>query len=109
MGFATIAVFVITISYCRYKLLKSSGTKNLITGESEKLEVEDGKILSHWHPNFTLNLVTDQTAWTQGAVPAPLDQYIRFTEDGKFYRPVLFGNDFWNMARDYKPLNETYR
>lgn len=93
---------------CRYKKLKSSNTKNLLTGETEKVEVEDGKIVSHWHPNFTLNLVTDQTVWSQGAVPVPLDQYIKFVEDGKFYRPVLFPNDFWNMAKDYKELNETY-
>ncbi|KAJ8976025.1 hypothetical protein NQ317_003566 [Molorchus minor] len=91
----------------RYKRLKSSGTKNLLTGESEKFEVDDGKIVSHWHPNLTLNLVMDQTAWTYGAVPAPLDQYIKFTDDGKFYKPVLFANDFWNMARDYKPLNDS--
>ncbi|KAJ3631025.1 hypothetical protein MTP99_012182 [Tenebrio molitor] len=91
----------------KFKKLKSSGTKNLLTGTSEKLEVEDGKIVSHWHPNFTLNLVTDQTAWTYGGVPAPLDQFIKFTADGKFYKPVLYANDFWNMARDYQPLNET--
>ncbi|KAG5897555.1 hypothetical protein JTB14_007270 [Gonioctena quinquepunctata] len=91
----------------RYKKLKASKTKNLLTGETDKIEVEDGKIVSHWHPNFTLNLITDQTLWTQGAVPPPLDQYIRFTEDGQQYKPVLFPNDFWNMARDYKPLNES--
>ncbi|XP_018576856.1 cleft lip and palate transmembrane protein 1 homolog [Anoplophora glabripennis] len=91
----------------RYKKLKSSGTKNLLTGESEKIEVEDGKVISHWHPNFTINLVTDQTSWTYGSVPAPLDQYIRFSDDRKFYKPVLFANDFWNMARDYKPLNDS--
>ncbi|KAJ3658069.1 hypothetical protein Zmor_009835 [Zophobas morio] len=91
----------------KFKKLKSSGTKNLLTGTSEKVEVEDGKIVSHWHPNFTINLVTDQTSWTYGGVPAPLDQFIKFTADGKFYKPVLYANDFWNMARDYKPLNET--
>lgn len=55
-----------------------------------------------------MNLITDQTAWTLGAVPAPLDQYIKFVEDGRFYRPILFPNDFWNMARDYQQLNETF-
>lgn len=92
----------------RYKVLKSSGTKNLLTGESEKTVTEEGKIVSHWHPNFTINLVTDQTAWTYGTVPAPLDQFIKFTKDAKFYKPILYPNDFWNMARDYKPLNDTY-
>ncbi|CAH0560704.1 unnamed protein product [Brassicogethes aeneus] len=92
----------------RYKKLKASVTKNLISGETEKPDVEDGKIVAHWHPNITLNLITDQTAWTPNSMPMPLDQYIKFTDDGNHYKPVLFANDFWNMARDYKPLNETF-
>lgn len=92
----------------KFKKLKSTGTKNLLTGETTSSEVEEGKIVSHWHPNFTLNLITDQTMWNYGGVPAPLDQYIKFTDDGRQYKPVLFANDFWNMARDYKPLNDSY-
>ncbi|KAF7282407.1 hypothetical protein GWI33_002721 [Rhynchophorus ferrugineus] len=92
----------------RYKKLKTSKTKNLLTGETVEAQVEDGKIVSHWHPNFTINLLTDQTVWTFGEVPAPLGQYITFTDDFKQYRPILYGNDYWNMARDYKPLNETF-
>ncbi|XP_066262932.1 putative lipid scramblase CLPTM1 [Euwallacea similis] len=92
----------------RFKKLQASKTKNLLTGETEQAPVEDGKIISHWHPNFTINLITDQSVWTFGAVPAPLDQYIKFTDDFKHYKPIVYPNDYWNMARDYKPLNETY-
>ncbi|XP_045479554.1 cleft lip and palate transmembrane protein 1 homolog isoform X1 [Harmonia axyridis] len=91
----------------RYKKLKNPGTKNLLTGESGASVADSGKIVSHWHPNFTVNLITDQSAWTYGAVPSPLDTLIEFTEDKKNYKPVLFANDFWNMARDYVPINET--
>ncbi|KRT78761.1 hypothetical protein AMK59_7732 [Oryctes borbonicus] len=91
----------------KYKKLKASVTKNLLTGESEKEEVEDGKIISHWHPNVTINLITDETMWTWGAVPQPLDQYILFHDNGDLYKPPLYVNDFWNMAKDYKPLNES--
>ena len=31
------------------------------------------EILSHWHPNLTINLIDDHTPWTRGHVPAPLD------------------------------------
>ncbi|KAF2904951.1 hypothetical protein ILUMI_01232 [Ignelater luminosus] len=91
----------------KFKKLKISGTKNLLTGETGELEKEEGKIVAHWHPNITINLVTDFTHWTQGTVPAPLDEHIKFTDDGRLYKPVLFANDFWNMAKDYKPLNES--
>ncbi|XP_022913250.2 putative lipid scramblase CLPTM1 [Onthophagus taurus] len=91
----------------KFKRLKASGTKNLLTGETEKLESE-GQIISHWHPNLTINLITDETFWTMGTVPMPLDAFYEFTDDGKNYKPPLYPNDFWNMAKDYKPLNETY-
>lgn len=91
----------------KFKKLKASGKKNLLTGESEKVELEEGKIISHWHPNLTINLVVDHTMWVYGSIPHPLDEHIKFTEDRKMYKPILYLNDFWNMARDYKPLNET--
>lgn len=65
------------------------------------------EIVSHWHPNLTINLVTDQTNWVRGSVPAPFDEYITFLPGGHTYLPVLFFNDYWNMMRDYQPLNKT--
>ncbi|KAF5300041.1 hypothetical protein FQR65_LT09298 [Abscondita terminalis] len=106
-NFAKGEVSYVKIQLNKFKKLKTPGTKNLLTGETEKVEKEEGKIVSHWHPNITINLVTDFTAWTYGGVPSPLDEYIKFTDDKRKYKPVLFANDFWNMARDYKPLNET--
>lgn len=32
------------------------------------------EIISYWHPNLTINLMDDQTSWTQGSVPQPLDE-----------------------------------
>ena len=31
-------------------------------------------MISHWHPNITINLVDDHTPWVKGSVPPPLDQ-----------------------------------
>ncbi|CAK1540500.1 unnamed protein product [Leptosia nina] len=98
----------------KYKKLKYLKTHNLLTGQSEKSEEELKKaetmkeeIISHWHPNLTINLVTDQTNWLQGSVPPPLDEFIYFLPDGKKYKPAVFLNDYWNMMRDYVPLNKT--
>lgn len=49
-------------------------TTNLLTGKTEQSALEQQKadegikweILNYWHPNITLNLVTDFTAWTRG-------------------------------------------
>ncbi|XP_072939333.1 putative lipid scramblase CLPTM1 [Epargyreus clarus] len=98
----------------RYKKLRYLKTHNLLTGQTEKSEEEIKKaetmkeeIVSHWHPNLTLNLVTDQTAWMQGSVPPPLDEFIYFLPEGKEYKPAVFLNEYWNMLRDYVPINKT--
>ncbi|KAL0831271.1 hypothetical protein ABMA28_002116 [Loxostege sticticalis] len=98
----------------KYKKLRYQKTHNLLTGQTEKSEEEIKKaetmkeeIVSHWHPNLTINLVTDQTNWMQGSVPPPLDEFILFLPDGKQYKPAVFLNDYWNMMRDYTPINKT--
>ncbi|XP_063621101.1 putative lipid scramblase CLPTM1 [Cydia splendana] len=98
----------------KYKKLRYMKTHNLLTGQTEKSEEEQKKaetlkeeIVSHWHPNLTVNLVTDQTNWMQGSVPPPLDEFIYFVPDGKYYKPAVFLNDYWNMMRDYVPINSS--
>lgn len=96
----------------KFKRLKFQRTQNLLTGETEasleeikKAETIKSEVVSHWHPNLTINLVTDQTNWVQGSVPPPLNEYIEFTADGGYYKPAVFFNDYWNMLRDYSPIN----
>lgn len=97
----------------KYKKIKRVKTHNLLAGEKEKFEkelanaLEEDRIVSHWHPNLTINLVTDQTNWVKGSVPPPLDEYIRFLPGGQTYLPIVFYNDYWNMLRDYQPINHT--
>ena len=40
----------------------------------QKENSSEMEILSHWHPNLTYNYVVDETPWTQGMVPKPLDE-----------------------------------
>uniref|UniRef100_A0AAG5CW65 Uncharacterized protein n=1 Tax=Anopheles atroparvus TaxID=41427 RepID=A0AAG5CW65_ANOAO len=97
----------------KFKRIKRTKTHNLLAGDKEKFEKEleealvDDKILAHWHPNLTINLVTDQTNWVKGSVPPPLDEYIKFLPGGQTYLPIVFCNDYWNMMRDYQPINHT--
>lgn len=98
----------------KFKKIKFTKTHNLLTGETAKSDEEIRKskimtneIVSHWHPNLTLNLVTDQTNWVPGSVPQPLDEYVQFSPNGNTYYPILFANDYWNMMRDYQPINQT--
>lgn len=98
----------------KFKKVRYLKTHNLLTGQTEKSieeqrksQIMSAEILSHWHPNLTINLVTDQTNWVKGAVPQPLDEYIQFNKEIDIYYPVVFFNDYWNMMRDYQPINTT--
>jgi len=97
-----------------YKKIKFTKTQNLLTGESpltpEEMELAEKKhsaLISHWHPNITINLVTDQTHWVQGSVPPPFNEFLQFSINGDYYKPIVYFNSFWNLARDYKPITET--
>ncbi|XP_030383372.1 cleft lip and palate transmembrane protein 1 homolog [Scaptodrosophila lebanonensis] len=97
----------------KFKKIRVNRNYNLLASDKEKLEHElkqatlKDQILSHWHPNLTINLVVDQTNWAQGSVPPPLDEYVRFVDSGKTYLPIVFVNDYWNLQREYFPINHT--
>ncbi|XP_047471837.1 cleft lip and palate transmembrane protein 1-like [Penaeus chinensis] len=98
----------------KYKRRRYRKTSNLITGETElseeeimKAETMKEEVISHWHPNITVNIVHDFTQWTQGAVPPPLDEYVQFTPAADRYKPITFLNTYWNLVRDYRPINGT--
>lgn len=100
----------------RFKKRKYSKTLNLLTGQTEatdeevlKAETVKEEILSHWHPNLTINVVYDYTPWTKGAIPAPIDQFVEFTPTGEFYKPIVYFNDYWNLVKDYQPFNQSVK
>ncbi|XP_013401359.1 cleft lip and palate transmembrane protein 1 [Lingula anatina] len=100
----------------KYKKRKFHSLTNLLTGQTEAhpdlIQKENGssfEILSHWHPNLTINLLEDYTPWTAGAVPQPLDEFVEFLPDGSKYLPILYYNDYWNLNSDYQPINDTVK
>ena len=76
------ALFLLVFN--RYRKRRVHNTANLLTGESDvapgTIKVPQGKtdvvpdVISYYHPNLTINLVEDYTAWTKGAIPQPLDK-----------------------------------
>merc|ERR1712029_345234 len=70
-----------------------------------KAELGLTEIISHWHPNITVNVVYDYTPWIPGQVPPPLDEFVEFTPSLQNYKPILWVNDYWNLNRDYQPIN----
>ncbi|XP_077967693.1 putative lipid scramblase CLPTM1 [Styela clava] len=101
----------------KYKKRTIKKTQNLLTGKTEtdptllkRAETHGNtEIISHWHPNITINLVADQTNWAKGSVPHPLDKLVKFDDEHKTYEPIIHLNDYWNLIRDFQPINETVK
>lgn len=80
----------------KFKRQRFMKTHNLLTGETaltpEQLRIAEtvkGEVISHWHPNLTVNFVTDHTNWVQGSVPPPLDECKEFL---KFFNEKCYNN-----------------
>jgi len=98
----------------KFKKKNYKQTANLLTGETEQSEEDQIKaqtikseIVSHWHPNLTINIVYDYTPWVPGQIPPPLDEFVEFTPSLQQYKPILWINDYWNLHREYQPINST--
>ncbi|CAI2357390.1 unnamed protein product [Caenorhabditis sp. 36 PRJEB53466] len=98
----------------KYKKKYYKKTANLLTGVSEqseedlaKAEIMKFEILNFWHPNISVNIVDDQTNWSKGALPPPLDKDVKFSPAGDYYLPILFFNNYWNLGAEYMPINNT--
>ena len=67
----------------KYRKRRIHNTANLLTGLADvapgSVKVAQGRtdveadIVSYYHPNLTINVVDDHTAWAQGSIPEPLN------------------------------------
>ncbi|KXJ13308.1 cleft lip and palate transmembrane protein 1 homolog [Exaiptasia diaphana] len=95
-----------------FKKRRISKTVNLLSGKIDPeaikaAEIKSQEIINYWHPNLTINVMDDQTPWTPGAVPPPMDEFIIFDNITNSYFPLLYLNSYWNLQSDYMPINET--
>jgi len=93
----------------KIKKRKYQQTHNLLSGDTERAEDREKhgttEWISHWHPNITISICYDQTAWPRGKIPPPLDRVVHFARGG--YKPIVYLNDWWNLQSDYQPINKT--
>ncbi|KNC85687.1 hypothetical protein SARC_02136 [Sphaeroforma arctica JP610] len=67
----------------------------------------DGTIIAYWHPNITINLVYDMGKIARKQLPEPCLQYLNFNDESLTYDNVIYVNNFWNLAEDRIPVNDT--
>ena len=94
----------------KHKKLIVNKKVNLITGkptQENPPDLEDDVILPHWHENITIYLIHDFNNWPINALPPPLNKYVEFHNN--YYYPILYPCDYWNLKRDYQPINSTVK
>ncbi|XP_060084334.1 putative lipid scramblase CLPTM1 [Ylistrum balloti] len=98
----------------KFKKRKFHNTVNLLTGQTDVhpdliQKNSSYEILSHWHPNLTINLLDDHSPWMRGSIPAPLNDFVEFVPGTNKYFPVLYFNQYWNLNTDYQPINSSVK
>ncbi|KAL7415602.1 cleft lip and palate associated transmembrane protein [Mrakia frigida] len=82
----------------------------------EELEIErkSTPIISYWHPNVTLTIISDRSAISFNSPPeakkhVQLEPSGQKSPDGQsfYHYPVVFANDFWNLREHMTPINST--
>ncbi|KAG1752375.1 cleft lip and palate associated transmembrane protein [Suillus paluster] len=97
---------------------KARKEKNLLSNPDEKEEMEeepqDDIIVSHWHKNLTLALVSDETIVAYNKLPPVLFEHVHLVPGARdetgskgFYKPIIFPNDFWLLRSHLIEINTT--
>ncbi|KAJ8368992.1 hypothetical protein SKAU_G00090200 [Synaphobranchus kaupii] len=101
----------------KFKRRKFQKTKNLLTGETEvDPEIIKRKamvlceVISHWHPNLTINMVDDHTAWVKGSVPPTSGSTSEYGWCFEGERQLAAAPGMLNlMRRTTTPVNDTLK
>ncbi|KAI0068689.1 cleft lip and palate transmembrane 1 [Artomyces pyxidatus] len=90
--------------------------KLLAAGDEAEEEVEEEQdvIVSYWHQNMTLALVSDPSTVQVSQLPPPVAEHVHLVpgqrdETGAiaFYKPIIFPNEFWHLRSQYVEINTT--
>lgn len=98
--------------------VKARKEKNLLSNPDDNEEVEeepqDDIIVSHWHKNLTLALVSDDTVIAVNKLPPVLVEHLHLVPGARddtgtkgFYKPIIFPNDFWLLRSHLIEINTT--
>ncbi|KAI0314804.1 cleft lip and palate associated transmembrane protein [Amylostereum chailletii] len=75
---------------------------------------EETVIISYWHQNLTLALVSDGPQIPVGQLPPPVAEHVHLVAGKRdqtgamgYYKPIVYPNEFWNMRSQYVEINTT--
>lgn len=90
--------------------------KNLLSDNEDDIEENPPPniIVSHWHQNLTLALISDAAIVPYQQIPPAMSEHIHIVPDQRdatgtqgYYLPIVFPNDFWHISSQYIAINTT--
>ncbi|KAL5508262.1 hypothetical protein ACEPAH_5881 [Sanghuangporus vaninii] len=98
--------------------IKARKEKSLLKGDQGPEESEEEEqpdvIVSHWHKNLTLGLISDTPSVAYNQLPPLLSEHIHLvpnlrdeTGTKMFYKPIIFPNDFWQLRSQLFEIDQT--
>lgn len=62
--------------------------------------------LAYWTPTLNLSLILSLPSFPRNSIPAAISSRLSFTAEGA-YRPVLYHNSFWQLAKNLPLVNSS--
>ncbi|KAI1316965.1 hypothetical protein EDD11_009209 [Mortierella claussenii] len=106
-----------------YKKMREFKVKNLIGGKQnteeespEEASAPSSTIVSYWHQNLTLVVLSDRSMIQYAALQPELKDLYQLESTGLrdehgngFVLPALYVNDFWLLKEQMTPINDTVK
>ncbi|KAL1917332.1 uncharacterized protein VTP21DRAFT_4988 [Calcarisporiella thermophila] len=98
--------------------------KEIVAGEEESSSAgltsklfKKSPVVSHWHPNLTINIVSDRIPIAYNQMPPPILKFVPLEKRGLrdqsgkngYYLPIVFPNEFWNLREHTYLINDTVK
>ena len=86
-----------------------SPSDSLGVATSDSADPQDAPVVGHWIPTLDLRLVVDRLSIpVPPNVPVDLVPLLHdYDAEAGWYKPVLVNNDWWFLAADQHPINDT--
>ncbi|KZP13461.1 cleft lip and palate transmembrane 1 [Athelia psychrophila] len=90
--------------------------EKVLIGGSEDVTSEDteDEVISHWHQNLTLALISDSTVMAYNQLQPAVSEHVHLipgqrdaTGTQGYYLPIVFPNDFWCLRSQFIEINST--
>jgi hypothetical protein len=85
-----------------------------VEGDGQQEPEVPDTIVSFWHQNLTLALISDTAVLQYAQLPPPVAEHVHLLPglrdetgmDG-YYNPIIFPNEFWHLRSQYIEINDT--